>query len=477
MTHPLRPLYHFTPPAGWLNDPNGMVYAAGEYHLFYQHHPTSLVWDAMHWGHAVSRDLVRWEHLPIALAPDSLGTIFSGSAVVDARDTAGFGAGALVAAFTYDGDHRQTQGLAFSTDHGRSWTKYAGNPVLRPEDGRANFRDPKVFWYSQGSSAGHWVMALSAGDSIWLYSSPDLKSWTRTSIFGLGYGSHAGVWETPDLFELAVDGGPETKWVLSVGVMHGAPAGGSGVQYFVGDFDGATFTSDHPPEHVLWADFGADFYAPQSWSDAPDGRRTWLAWMNNWRYAREVPASTWRGSMTVPRDLALTRTSEGVRLIQHPAPELARLRRTQHSWGGQVIPAGQLLLEGVRGDALEIVAAFGAAQSAERFGVQVRVGGGEATEVGYDVRRGELYIDRSRAGQAAPGFDLPQIAPLALADRPLTLRIFADRASVEVFADDGHVALTSQIFPSAGSDGIALFSVGGPARLSALEVYELAGDA
>jgi fructan beta-fructosidase len=467
-------LYHFTPPAGWLNDPNGMVYEAGEYHLFYQHQPESLIWGPMHWGHAVSRDLVQWEHLPIALAPDALGTIFSGSAVVDTNDTAGFGAGALVAAFTYAADQRQTQALAFSTDHGRSWFKYAGNPVLLPEDGRPDFRDPKVFWYGDAGT-GHWTMVLAARDSIWLYSSPDLKRWTRTSMFGLDYGSHGGVWETPDLFELPVDDGPATKWVMVVAVIRGAPAGESGVQYFVGDFDGAIFTCDDPPERVLWADFGADFYAPQSWSNAPGGRRTWLAWMSNWSYARDVPASTWRGSMTVPRDLALTRTQQGVRLVQRPAPELTRLRRNRRSWADQAIESGQHTLEGARGDVLEIVAAFSADHTAatERFGLQVRVGGAESTIIGYDPRRGELSIDRSNAGQSAPGFILPQIAPLALEDGRLTLRIFVDHTSVEVFANDGQIVLTSQIFPSASSNGVALFSTGGPAQLIALDVYEL----
>lgn len=472
MTDTLRPLYHFTPPAGWLNDPNGMVYEAGEYHLFYQHQPASLIWGPMHWGHAVSRDLVQWEHLPIALAPDPLGTIFSGSAVVDAHDTAGFGAGALVAAFTYAADRRQTQGLAFSTDHGRSWAKYAGNPVLAPEDGRVDFRDPKVFWYDQGG-AGHWVMVVSAGDGIWLYRSPDLKAWTRSSVFQ-GFGAQGEVWETPDLFELPIDGGPATKWVLTVGVMTGAPAGGSGVQYFIGDFDGAAFTCDDPPERVRWADFGADFYAPQSWSNAPGGRRIWLAWMNNWSYAREVPASTWRGSMTAPRDLALTRAPAGLLLLQRPAPELARLRRAQRSWAEQTIDDGQQILEGVGGDALEIVVAFDiASAAAERFGVRVRVGEREHTTIGYDARRGELYLDREHAGQHAPGFALPQVAPLAPDGRPLKLQIFVDRSSVEVFADDGRVVLTSQVFPSVGSSGIALFSEGGPARLIGLDVYAL----
>ena len=255
-----------------MNDPNGLVYYQGEYHLFYQYHPGSSVFGLMHWGHAVSRDLVNWQHLPIALYPDDVGAIFSGSAVIDWNDTAGFGKEAMVAVFTHDKAGRQMQSLAYSTDRGQTWTKYGANPVIEPPKNIKNFRDPKVFWYDEGGGAGHWVMAVAAGDIILFYTSPDLKNWTPSGGFGLGFGSTAGVWETPDLFKLPVDGGPESRWVLTVGLGGGAPAGGTGVQYFIGDFDGKTFTSENPKSTVLWADYGADFYAAQGWNDAPNGR-------------------------------------------------------------------------------------------------------------------------------------------------------------------------------------------------------------
>lgn len=278
----------------------------------------------MHRGRATSRDLVHWEHHPIALRPDHLGAVFSGSAVVDTEDAAGFGAGALVAFYTHFlEDVEQTQGLAVSTDRGGTWTPYPGNPVLRGPAGLVDFRDPKVLRYGGPGPDGHWVMVLVGGDEVLLHRSEDLLRWTECGRFGRGYGAHEGVWETPDLFELEVEGTGERHWVLVVSVIGGAPAGGSGTQYFTGSFDGATFTCDGPPEEVRWGDHGADFYAPQSWYGAPAGRRTWIGWMSNWAYARAVPASTWRGAMTLPRDLALRPGPDGRPvLVQRPAPEV-----------------------------------------------------------------------------------------------------------------------------------------------------------
>lgn len=278
----------------------------------------------MHRGRATSRDLVHWEHHPIALRPDHLGAVFSGSAVVDTEDAAGFGAGALVAFYTHFlEDVEQTQGLAVSTDRGGTWTPYPGNPVLRGPAGLVDFRDPKVLRYGGPGPDGHWVMVLVGGDEVLLHRSEDLLRWTECGRFGRGYGAHEGVWETPDLFELEVEGTGERHWVLVVSVIGGAPAGGSGTQYFTGSFDGATFTCDGPPEEVRWVDHGADFYAPQSWYGAPAGRRTWIGWMSNWAYARAVPASTWRGAMTLPRDLALRPGPDGRPvLVQRPAPEV-----------------------------------------------------------------------------------------------------------------------------------------------------------
>lgn len=470
-----RPRFHFTPPAGWINDPNGLVYLDGEYHLFYQHHPVELIWAPMHWGHAVSRDLVHWEHLPIALEPDDHGMIFSGSAVVDRADTAGFGAGAMVAVFTHHRDDgRQVQSLAYSTDRGRSWTKYAGNPVLAPADAPVDFRDPRVFWYG-GEHGGHWVMALAVGQEVWFYTSPDLKSWTKAGTFGADHGSHDGVWECPELVQLPVDGGPERRWALIVGVQRGAPAGGSGTQYFVGEFDGATFTSDDPPDTVRWADFGGDFYAAQAWHAVPGGRTLWLAWMNNWDYARDTPATDYRGMMTAPRELALARDADGVRLVQQPARELAAIRGSSHTLHDLTIAAGTTPLPEVNGRALEIVATFRAdSATATRFGLRVRVGRDEATVVGYNRERAALYVDRSRSGMDLPGFAAPQVVALAPRDGRITLHLLVDTASLELFADDGRVTLTNQIFPRADSVGVELFAEGGEVELETLDAWALA---
>lgn len=470
--HPLaprRPRVHFAAPAGWLNDPNGLVYLDGEYHLFYQHHPGSLVWGPMHWGHAVSRDLVQWEQLPIALAPDEQGMIFSGSAVVDSGNTAGFGAGALVAIFTHHRPGREVQSLAFSTDRGRSWEKYTGNPVLAPADAPPDFRDPRVLWY-EGAGGGHWVMLLAVGQETWFYTSPDLKRWRKVSSFGAGHSAHSGVLECPELVCLPVDGGPERRWVLVVGVQRGGPAGGSGVRYFVGSFDGESFTSDDPPDVVRWADYGADFYAAQAWQNAPGGRTLWLAWMSNWAYARETPAATWRGMMSAPRELALASDGGQLRLVQRLTPELTAGWPAPQSFRDLTIPAGRLALDGVRGEILLLEATFDVSGAAARsLGLRVRVGGGAGIAVGYDREREELYLDRSQAWWGSGG-QVIQAAPLAPRDGLVRINILVDTASVEVFADEGRVVLTSQAFPPPDCAGVELFAEGGAARLAELKV-------
>jgi fructan beta-fructosidase len=472
---PYRPRYHFSTPAGWLNDPNGLIYLDGEFHLFYQYHPDDIVWGPMHWGHAVSRELLTWENLPVALAPDEHGMIFSGSAVIDHTNTAGFGAYAMVAVFTHHQDGRQAQSLAYSADRGRTWTTYAGNPVLPSPAGTADFRDPRVFWYDGGAGAGHWVMLLAVGKSIWIYRSPDLKAWTKTDEVG-GRGASDGVWECPDLVELPVDGGPQTRWALMVSVQQGAPAGGSGQQYFVGSFDGERFTPDEKPDVVRWADYGADFYAAQAWNDAPGGRHVWLAWMNNWGYAQQTPAMTWRGAMSVPRELALASGGDGLQLVQQPVAELAALRQPLGAWDERTVLPGENLLAELRGDALELVARFavGDTTAASRFGLRVRAGAVEQTTVGYNLAKGVLYVDRSHAGQQAPGFAVPQVLVLPPREGAVELRVLVDRSSLEVFADGGRAVFTNQIFPGPDSQGVELFAEGGAVRLLSLEVYRLA---
>ena len=312
----------------------------------------------------------------------------------------------MVAVFTHNDNGRQMQSVAYSTDEGRTWTKYAGNPVLEPPANIRNFRDPKVFWYEPEGEAGYWVMAVSAGNIILFFTSPDLLNWESSGGFGLTHGATCGIWETPDLFELpvdgqeSVDGGPETRWVLAVAIGGCAPAGGSGIQYFVGDFDGETFTNDNDKETTLWADLGADFYAPQSWSEAPDGRRLWLAWMNNWTYAQDIPTSTWRGSFSAPRELSLVTTPEGIRLAQQPIAELEELRGEHWEWRDEVIEPGSALLDDVDGETLEIIAEFEIKNLADsdRFGFRVRAGPDEYTTIGYGTKGRVLYVDRAAVG-------------------------------------------------------------------------------
>ena len=480
VSEPFRPQYHFSPLANWMNDPNGLVYLDGEYHLFYQYNPDAIVWGPMHWGHAVSRDLVNWQYLPVALAPDALGNIFSGSAVVDKNNTAGFGANAMVAVFTHEQNGAQRQSLAYSNDKGRTWTKYGGNPVLNAPNNHKDFRDPKVFWYERGGS-GHWVMLVAAMNMILFYTSPDLKTWTPSGEFGPGYGSTYGVWETPELQELPLDGGPQTRWVLTVGVGSGGPAGGSGVQYFIGDFDGQKFTSPAPPRTVLWADYGADFYAAQAWNDAPDGRVVWLGWMNNWAYAQNTPTSSFRGSFSLPRQMTLVTTQQGIRLKQQPISELQNLRGPAWHLPAQTLPAGSRILEGVNSQTLEIIAEFRLdTAKAARFGLQVRAGTGEygavAYVVGYDIKAHKLFVDRSGVGQMniKPPFAGIHSAPFEPdSGSILSLHIFIDRSSIEVFANDGQVVITDQIFPASTSQSIELFAEGGQVDLSSLTLYPI----
>jgi fructan beta-fructosidase len=484
-----RPQYHFTPAVNWMNDPNGLVHFDGEYHLFYQYNPFGIRWGHMSWGHAVSPDLVHWEHLPVAIPEADNVMAFSGSAVVDWNNTSGFGEGGrppLIAIYTGHRTDRpsQSQYLAYSTDRGRSWTRYAGNPVL--DLGTPEFRDPKVFWYEPEQK---WVMvvALPTEHRISLYSSPDLKEWSHMSDFGPA-AAVGGIWECPDLFELPVVGNPaETRWVLIVSLNPGSIAGGSGTQYFIGDFDGTRFTSEFPrvesapvPENsALWADYGADNYAGVSFSDVPaeDGRRVWIGWMSNWNYANDLPTSPWRSAQALPRVLSLTRTPQGLRLVQEPVAELQQLRGEQRALAPRPIPEGttSLAAEGIAGRAMEIVVELEAGTASE-FGLKVRTGEGEETVIGIDPRAGNLFVDRTRSGEAGfhDEFASRQTAPVQLHDGRVRLHVFVDWSSVEVFADSGRTVITDRIFPTPASDGVALYATGGSARLHSLETWPMA---
>lgn len=459
---PFRPQYHYTPPCGWMNDPNGLVYYEDEYHLFYQFNPADIVWGPMHWGHAVSRDLVHWETLPIALYPDEIGPIWSGSVVVDAQNTSGLvPGGGLVAVYSYE---NQSQGVAYSTDAGRSWVKYAGNPVIRAL--ADDFRDPKVFWYEPSEQ---WIMVIAAGHEVQVFASPDLLEWEMTSRFTGGH--VVGVWEVPDLFPLEIEG--ETKWVLLVSVGAMAPAGGGGVQYFIGDFDGQSFTPDDPST-ILWLDYGPDNYAGTIWNNAPDDQRIYIGWMSNWLYAAATPTSIWRGTSTLPRELRLVRTPEGIRLAQQPFRSLEALRQPVGTWADLEL-SGEINLEEVAGRRLEIIAEL-EAETAERFGIIVHNGEGEPTRVLYNTAQAQLLVGRSDVipGGYISGFTRFYGAPLELENDRLRLHVYVDEASVEVFAEDGLIAMTSLTFADPLNNGVSLFAENGTARLAHLEIYSLA---
>jgi fructan beta-fructosidase len=460
-SEPFRPQFHFSPAANWLNDPNGLVYYEGEYHLFYQYHPHSTVWGPMHWGHAVSPDLVHWMELPIALYPDAIGDIWSGSVVVDERNTCGLlPGGGLAAVYSYND---QSVGLATSGDRGRTWTKYAGNPVM-PSGGDL-FRDPKVSWHAP---TGCWSMVISAGDRVKFFTSPDLIHWTFASDFSRGTGD--GAWECPDLFPLTLDG--ETKWVLvaSIGVSTSAD---KMAQYFIGDFDGTTFSDNNPAGTTLRLDYGPDNYAGVTFNNAPGGDRVLVGWMSNWDYAKDTPTDPWRGAMTLPRHLELRRTPDGIRLAQRPAAALDSLRGTPHLWENQTVAPGHNLLRGLTGRALDIVAAFEPG-SAAGFGFRVLKGGDSFTAVGYDAVHQKLFVDRSRSGQTDfhPGFAAVHQANLAPEHGRVKLRVLVDWSSVEAFGGDGQAVITSQVFPD--RDGLELYALGGEAKLVSLEIYPLA---
>ena len=456
---PYRPQFHYSPPQWWMNDPNGLVYYEGEYHLFYQYHPGSLVWGSMHWGHAVSTDLVHWETLPIALYPDELGTIFSGSVVVDAANTSGLvPGGELVAIYSYD---TQTQGIAYSIDNGRTWTKYARNPVI---DALApDFRDPKVFWHQE---TGRWVMVISAGKEVRFFVSPNLMDWEETSSFASNFFT-LGVWEMPDLFPLEFQG--KTKWALIVNVGSGGPASGSGTMYFIGDFDGERFVADETSD-ILWLDYGPDDYAGTTWNNAPDGRRIFIGWMNNWRYADRIPTDPWRGAMTIPREIRLVDTPNGPRLAQQPVQSIEQLREPVGTWENMSVE-GENMLPNVKGRALEILADFEIG-TAPVFGLQLQHGDVEFASVFYDVQGEQLYISRPLSG--ITGFTRSFSAPLAPEDGRITLRILLDESSLEVFAGAGEVVLTSQQFIPPKVDDVVLFADDGSAELVSLQVYKLA---
>ena len=468
-----RPQFHFSPPAHWMNDPNGMVFYKGEYHLFYQHYPDSTVWGPMHWGHAISKDLVHWQNLPIALYPDSIGDIFSGSVVVDTYNTAGFEKGdekALVAIFTYHNmamekagkNNFQTQGIAYSNDKGRTWIKYSDNPVIK-NPGVKDFRDPKVSWHEQTKN---WVLTLAAGNEIQFYTSKNLKEWTLSGKFGSDEGSHGGVWECPDLFEMRINDRFEKKWVLLVSIGDGAVNGGSGTQYFIGSFDGKTFKNDNTKETILWVDYGTDNYAGVTWGNT--NKFLFLGWMSNWQYAQKVPTSTWRSAMTIPRELRLQKTKEGIHLFSNPVKEIQTLRSTK-------LPVDIKSNNAYTYSLAELKLSFDVDKAnTDDFGLEFFNAAKEKIKVGYKKSSNQFYVDRTNAGESnfSTTFSAIHYAPRLSKDKKLTMHIFIDHSSVELFADNGSVTMTDIFFPNEKLNSFQLYPSNNNPPLSG-EFYEL----
>lgn len=495
-----RPEVHFTPARNWMNDPNGLVYFDGRYHLFFQHNPYGAQWGHMSWGHAVSRDLLRWEELPLAIPETRAWMIFSGSIVHDKTDSSGLGThgtSPLVAIYTAHGQgspHLQSQAIASSVDGGRTWTQYPGNPVLDLH--LQAFRDPKVFWHEPSRE---WVMVVALSDlhQVSFYGSADLKQWRHLGDFGPA-GATDGAWECPDLFELQVEGSPgESRWVLKVDVNGSRALAGSGAQYFVGRFDGHRFLPDagQGPQE---ADFGRDFYASASWSNLPPAprRRVWIAWMSDPRYAPKTPTSPWRGAMSLARELSLRRLGPLVVLAQAPVRELRALRANARPLERVTLRAAEADL-GPLQPASEVEATLQLDGAAEA-GLIIRYGAPgqnvpgqnppgqnppeqnpkEQIIIGYDARTQELFFDRTHAGALLdPAFATRQHTPLPLTSRTLHLDIVLDRSSIEVFAENGLKVASLQVFPSQPEARLYAYSAAGEAALAQGTSWDLAASA
>ena len=414
-----------------------------------------------------SKDLVNWEHRPVAIAPDAFGTIFSGSAVIDHHNTAGFGAGAIVAIYTQNGD-RQVQSIAYSTDNGRTFTKYENNPVLVSE--ARDFRDPKVFWY-EGTK--RWIMVLAVGQEMQFFSSPNLKDWTFESSFGKGHGAHGNVWECPDLFELPVEGTNEKKWVLLCSLGDG-PFGDSATQYFVGSFNGKEFVNESPSK-TKWMDWGKDHYATVTWSDAPDNRRIAIAWMSNWQYANDVPTSQYRSPNSVPRDLSLFTVDGETYLQSAPSPELLKLRDVSKKRSFKVNGTSIIkdMIAGNEG-AYEIELTI-ENQHADVIGFRLYNDKGEEVDMQYDMKEKKFSMDRRKSGDVGFNENFPMLTWTAIESGKdeLKLRLFVDKSSVEAFGDGGRFVMTNQVFPSEPYTHIDFYSKGGAYKVDSFVIYKL----
>ena len=479
-----RPLYHFTPATNWTNDPNGLIYVNGEYHLYNQQNPFENKWGHMSWGHATSTDLMHWKHLPIAIPEVLNGSdttwIFSGSAVLDKNNTSGFckNSNCLVAVYTAHQPNikKESQYIAYSNDGGNSYTSYEKNPVI--DLNKKDFRDPNVFWYEPGK---FWLMTvvLPAEHKARFYSSPDLKNWTLLSEFG-PQGYTGAYWECPFLIQLPVQGTGQKKWVLVIS----AAGGERGVfeHYFVGDFDGKEFKNDNAPGLILPLDYGDTYYAAIPWNNVPGEAKTYIGWM----VPNPQQTYPWRGQMSIPRDMSLKQTKDGYRLIQTPAAIITKnLDKLSH---GNVLQVSSFKINNeekpldeksrIKGNAYWMnaelsvepgaVAGFKIAQRKDKDNKTVA-----ETVIGYDATTHQVYVDRSNAGGKLNDKKLKQTIDVSNDSKTLRLTILVDRSSLEVFVNDGEGVITTYIYPEENADKIAAFATGGLATINFLKIWDL----
>lgn len=468
-----RPVYHHTPMYGWMNDPNGMFYKDGVYHLYFQYNPYGSMWANMTWGHSTSTDLAHWTYEGTAIVPDAWGAIFSGSCVVDKDNTAGFGKGTVVAFYTSAkstpwGDV-QSQSMAYSLDNGKTFIKYEHNPILTSTE--RDFRDPKVFWYAPGK---HWVMMLAVGQEMQIYSSINLKEWKKESSFGAMQGAHGGVWECPDLVELPVEGTNEKKWVLICNLNPGGPFGGSAAQYFVGTFNGKKFVNESPTQ-IKWLDWGKDNYATVTWNNAPNGRCIALGWMSNWQYQAVLPTLQYRGANTIARDLTLYKVGNEYYLKSTPSPEIEKARIKSVSMApfkvSDKYEVANLLEDNKGAYELEFVIKN---SGASKIAFSLHNTKGEKLLMYYDIMRKQFVMDRSESGKVDFNVNFPAmtVAPVENTTN-ICLRLFVDRSSIEAFGENGEFVMTNRIFPSEPYNKITFETVRGNYFVKSLNIYKL----
>lgn len=471
-----RPAYHHTPEYGWMNDPNGMFYKDGEWHMYYQWNPYGSKWQNMTWGHSSSKDLVNWIHHPAAIQPNGFGSVFSGSAAIDTENSTGFGKNTVIAMYTSAGAS-QIQSLAYSKDNGESFTIYPGNPVIALE---SEARDPNMFWNPETQS---WslILAHPLEHEMLIFSSPDMKEWTLLSSFGKGLGAQDGVWECPDLFELPVDGTNMKKWVLFCNINPGGPFGGSGIQYFIGDFDGKTFKADTDPNGNVptkWLDYGKDNYAIVSWSDAPDNRRTAIGWMSNWQYAAEVPTKQFRSANTLPREISLFTGADGqIYAASTPSPELTALRGrlVNTSKSISVNRKGKVIVLPAENDGVCEILMNVEPGKVGSLSLTFSNDNGEKSVLTYAPNYETLSFDRRESGIVDFSQDFPAITvtPTFNGGGVLPLRIFIDRASMEIFANDGKGVMTNLVFPTSPYNKLTVTTDGGNSKIKDLKIYSV----